>query len=168
MTENEKQPQRRLTVTWDDPKVSARNAAEIGGLEYLQGIADGTIPPPPIALLLGYRIAAVEKGRAEFTLTPAEYLYNPFATLHGGIAATLLDTAMTAAVLSCLPKGAGGTTLEIKVNYLRPVSDRTGPVRAIAEAVHLGRQTATAQGRLIDGRDKWYAHAIATFMILKG
>ena len=104
------------TLTWEDPKISARDTGSISGIDYLRAIKNGQIESPPVAKLVGYRIADVESGRAIFTLTPAEYHYNSFATVHGGIASTILDTTMTAAVLSTFPVGVGCSTLEIKVN----------------------------------------------------
>src|SRR5512140_1305501 len=105
MSANENQHRRVRTITWEDPKANARNAMSISGLDYLRSIKDGKIKPPPAAMLLGYRIIEIDFGRTVFELDPAEYLYNPFASVHGGIITTLLDTAMTAAILSTLPIG---------------------------------------------------------------
>ena len=153
------------TVTWDDPASSARDARAIGGLEYLEGIRTGKVSPPPVARLVGYRIRDVEPGSAVFELEPAEYHYNPFRTVHGGIATTLLDTAMTAAVLSTLPKGLACSTLEIKVNFIRPITAKTGLVRSEARAIHVGKRVATAEARILDDRQDLFAHAVSTFAI---
>jgi uncharacterized protein (TIGR00369 family) len=157
--------QRIHTITWEDPKISARDAASISGLDYLRSIKDGRIKPPPIAMLIGYRIQEVDEGSAIFELEPAEYDYNPFATVHGGVASTLLDTAMTAAVLSTLPVGLNCSTVEFKVNFIRPINSKTGRVRCKAEMIHMGSRIATAEGRVIDNKDKLYAHAVSTFMV---
>ena len=100
-----KTTERIRTITWDDPKTSARDAQSISGLDYLRAIKMGKVSPPPIARLVGYKISEIERGHAVFELEPGEYHFNPFATVHGGIASTLLDTTMTAAVLSTLSKG---------------------------------------------------------------
>ena len=117
---------RTRTIVWKNPTHSSRDAANISGFDYLCAIRDGNITPPPVAKLIGYRIVDVEQGRAIFELEPGEYHYNPFSTVHGGMITTLLDTAMTAAVMSTIPKGQGCATLEIKTNFIRPVTLETG------------------------------------------
>jgi uncharacterized protein (TIGR00369 family) len=159
--------ERTHTVTWEDPKISARDTGSISGIDYLRAIRDGRIEPPPVAKLVGYKIVDVDTGRAVFKLKPAEYHYNPFATVHGGIASTLLDTTMTAAVLSTLPVGLGCSTLEIKVNYIRPITVNTGEINCHAKTIHVGSRVATAEGKLMDSQNKLYAHAISTCMIFK-
>ena len=166
MSKQSKEVNQRIhTITWEDPKISSRDATSISGLDYLRAIRMGKIPPPPIANLVGYGITEVERGSAAFELTPAEYHYNPFMTIHGGIASTLLDTTLTAAVLSMLPTGSGCSTLEIKVNFIRPIITETGRITCHARAIHVGKKIATAEGRIIDNQDNLYAHAISTCMI---
>jgi len=165
MPSHSKHRERTHTVVWEDPKISARDATSISGLDYLKRIKDGTISPPPIALLVGYRISEVEEGRAVFMLEPAEYHYNPFSTVHGGIAATLLDTAMAAAVLSTLPTGQACSTLEIKVNYIRPVTQKSGLIRCTGKVIHVGSRIATASGKIFDGNEKLVAHGMSTCVI---
>jgi uncharacterized protein (TIGR00369 family) len=150
------------TVTWEDPRASRRDAAAVSGLDYLVAVKEGRTPPPPAARLLGYRIREVEPGRAVFELDPAECHYNPFATVHGGIMATVLDSAMTAAVLSTLAAGTACATLEMKVNFVRAVKAERGSLRCEATVIHLGASIATAEGRLLDGRGKLCAHAVST------
>lgn len=157
--------ERVRTVTWEDPQVSRRDAAAISGFDYLAAIRDGRIPQPPAARLLGYRLAELERGRAVFELEPAEHHYNPFATVHGGITATLLDSAMTAAVLSTLRVGLACSTLEMKVNFVRPIGGGVGVVRAEGKVLHLGSSIATAEGKLLDRSGKLYAHAVTTCAI---
>jgi uncharacterized protein (TIGR00369 family) len=157
--------QRTHTITWDDPKVSARNAGAISGLDYLRSIRDGHTTPPPIAKLIGYRICEVEEGRAVFELEPAEYHYNPFATVHGGIASTLLDSALTAAILSTLPVGLSCSTVELKTNFIRPITAQTGMVQCVAKKIHIGKRLATAEGQIVDEEGTLYAHAVSTLMI---
>jgi uncharacterized protein (TIGR00369 family) len=154
------------TVTWDDPRVSRRDAAAISGFDYLAAIKDGRIPQPPAARLLGYRLSELERGCVVFELEPAEYHFNPFATVHGGITSTLLDSAMTAAVLSTLRSGLACSTLEIKVNFVRQIADGVGVVRAEGKVIHVGSSIATSEGRLVDRQGKLYAHAVTTCAIV--
>jgi len=162
---NDPETNRVHTVTWEDPQLSRRDAAVISGLDYLLALKEGKIKLPPVAMLVGYRIREVERGRAVFELEPAEYHYNPFATVHGGIMSTVLDSAMTAAVLSTLQIGFGCSTLELKVNFVRPVTGAVGVLRAEGSVIHAGSSIATAEGRLLDGRRKLYAHAVGTCSI---
>jgi uncharacterized protein (TIGR00369 family) len=159
--------QRVHTINWEDPKISVRDATSISGIDYLRSIRDGKTKPPPIAMLVGYRIREVGKGSAVFELEPAEYHYNPFATVHGGIASTLLDSAMTAAILSTLSVGLSCATVEFKVNFIRPITSKTGIVQCKAKMIHVGNRIATAEGRIIDNNEQLYAHAVSTLMIFK-
>lgn len=159
--------ERTRTVSWEDPQVSQRDAAASTGLEYLLAIKDGRIPPPPAARLIGYRISEIDRGRAVFELEAQEYLYNPFATVHGGILATLLDSATTAAVLSMLPVDVSCATLEMKVNFVRPVTAKSGTVHAECEVLHLGATVATAEGKILDGKGRLCAHGLATCSIFR-
>ena len=160
-------PKRTRTIQWEDPQISSRDTKNISGLDYLCAIRDGRIAPPPAAHLVGYHILNVDTGQAVFELTPSEYHYNPFSTVHGGMLSTLLDTAMTGAVLTLLPPGKACSTLELKINFIRPVSSRTGPVRAKANVIHAGKQVATVEGRLFDANEKLYAHATSTCLIFQ-
>ncbi len=156
---------RSRTITWDDPKTSNRDSQSISGLDYLNSIKSGKISPPPIARLIGYRIAEIEHGHAVFELEPEEFLYNPFATVHGGIASTLLDTTMTAAVLSTLSKGFGCSTLEIKVNFIRPITVESGLMRCEGGVIHSGSRIATAEGKVMNSEGQLCAHGISTCII---
>ena len=158
---------RTRTVTWEDPRALAKSAVGLSGMEYLQKIISGELPPPPIGVLLGFRIAELREGHAVFTVEPAEYHYNPIGVVHGGLAATLLDSAMGCAVHSTLPAGASYTTLEIKVNYLRPISAETGLVRCEANIIHVGGRTAVAEGKILDQQSKLYAHATTTCIVFR-
>jgi len=158
---------RTRTVTWEDPRALAKSAAGLSGLEYLQKIISGEFPPPPIGVLMNFRIAELSEGHAVFLVTPAEFHYNPIGVVHGGVAATLLDSAMGCAIHSTLPAGATYTTLEIKVNYIRAMSSETGPVRCEANAIHVGGRTATAEGKIIDEQGKLYAHGTTTCVIFR-
>ncbi|HEV2764315.1 MAG TPA: PaaI family thioesterase [Pyrinomonadaceae bacterium] len=166
MADDEK-PERTLTVTWEDPRALAEAGRGLSGLEYLKKIVSGELPRPPISALLNFGLAELEEGRAVFTVEPAEYHYNPIGVVHGGLAATLLDSAMGCAVHSALPAGAGYTTLEIKVNFVRPMTAETGPVRCEATLIHLGGRTATAEGRILDAEGRLYAHATTTCLVFR-
>lgn len=157
---------RTHTVTWQDPLPLAQAARTLSGLEFLRAVRDGKLPPAPIQALIGMRLAEVDEGRAVWEFVPAEQHYNPIGTVHAGIAATLLDSAMACAVHSTLPLGKGYTTLEFKLNLVRAVTAQTGPLRASASVTHAGKSTATAEGRLEDGAGKLYAHASTTCLIL--
>ena len=158
---------RSRTITGHDPVATAARALELSGLEYLQAIAAGELPPPPIAALMDMGPVEVEEGRAVFAAEPAEFHYNPIGVVHGGLAATLLDSAMGCAVQTTLPAGEAYTTLEVKVNYVRPMTRETGRVLAEATVVHRGARTATAEGRLVSEADgKLLAHATTTCLIL--
>lgn len=134
-------------------------------LEIFQRMATGDLPAPPISEQLEFKLVAVEKGRVVFSGEPTPDYYNPAGAIHGGYIATLLDSAMSCAVQSTLPAGRAMTTLEFKVNFVRPVFAKTGVVRAEGEVVHAGKQIATADGKLIDADGKLYAHATTTCFI---
>jgi uncharacterized protein (TIGR00369 family) len=145
---------------------TAEMAAEMSGLEALEAIRDGRLPPPPIAELLGFRPLALGHGRAVFEATPDESHYNPIGVVHGGLAATMLDSAMGCAVQTTLPAGSGYTTLELKVNFVKPMTRDTGPVRCEGRVVHGGRTVATAEGRVIaQETGKLLAHGTATCLV---
>jgi len=139
----------------------------MSGFEFLQKIVAGELPQPPLASLMDFQIVELAEGRAVFAVDPAEYHYNPIGVVHGGLAATLLDSAMGCAVHSMLPAGTGYTTLELKVNFIRAMTAETGRVRAEGKLIHLGARTATAEGRVLDESGKLYAHATTTCLILK-
>lgn len=159
---------RSLHVTWEDPAPAAREARRMSGLEYLRAIRDGRFPPPPIARLLGQTLVEIEEGRAVFEITPDEKHYNPIGLVHGGLLATVLDSAMGCAVHSVLPAGTGYSTLEIKVNYTRPALSDTGLLRCEARIVHRGKQTATAEGAVRDAQGRVYAHGTTTCLLVGG
>ena len=137
----------------------------VPGIELLQGMLDGRYPGPPIAELMDFGIAELGPGRAVFTARPGRRHYNPSGTVHGGYAATLLDSAMGCAVHTLVPQGQGFTTLEIKVNYVRPMFDNTGEVRCEAAVINMGKTVATADGKLLDGNGRLIAHGTTTCMI---
>ena len=135
------------------------------GLAFLQALIAGTVPNPPISELLNFYLVEVAKGRAMFEGNPEFRHYNPIGSVHGGIAATLLDSALGCAIFSTLHKGDTWTTLELKLNFVRPMTKDTGPVRAEGRILHRGRTVATSEGDLKDRAGKLYAHATTTCMI---
>jgi uncharacterized protein (TIGR00369 family) len=156
---------RTFNVSWDDPMPPAKRAMAMSGREYLAAMMAGHIPPPPIARLMGFGLAEVGEGHAVFECTPGEQHYNPIGVVHGGLACTLLDSAMGCCVHTLLPAGTGYTTLEVKVNLVRPITTETGLLRCEGRVVHAGRRMATAEGRLLDRSGKLYAHGTTTCMI---
>jgi len=157
--------ERTRTVTWQDPASVGKAALSMAGAAFLRAIAERRLPPPPIATLMGFDIEEVGEGRVVFAVEPQEYHYNPIGMVHGGLAATLLDSAMGCAVHSLLPEGRAYTTLELKVNYIRALKHDTGRVQAIGKVIHLGGKVATAEGSLIDGAGKLYAHGTTTCLL---
>jgi len=162
---NKPESPRQRTITWQDPMITAKAATVMEGLAYLQAIKNGVLPPPPIAQLLGYTLSEIEVGRAVFELDPAEYHYNPIGMVHGGVASTVLDSAMACAIHTTLPVGKVYTTLEFKVNFIRPITTKTGRVRCVAEIIHTGQRVGTAQAKILDSQGRLYAHATTTCMI---
>lgn len=145
----------------------ARLARDYDGVEFLEAIRTGQLPPPPIAELLGFEIVEVEPGKVTFALDPAQKHYNPIGTVHGGVTATLLDTVMGCALHSLLPAGAGYTTSDISVRYVRPITLDTGRVLATGTVLHKGRRTATAEARLVDeATGRLLAHSTSTLQVL--
>lgn len=135
---------------------------ETSSLEVFEQMIAGKLPQPPIAKTLDFRLAKIEKGRAEFVGRSKADYYNPLGTTHGGYIATLLDSAMGCAIQSTLPAGKGSTSLEFKVNFVRPVFEKTGTLTAVGEIINAGKQIVTAEAKLIDDADKLYAHATTT------
>ncbi len=158
---------RTRSFSWDDPAAAATAATALSGLEYIRAIAGGSAPPPPFARTLDFAIAEVEPGRVVFAMEPAEWMYNPLGSVHGGIAAAILDSCMGCAVHTTLEPGVGFTTADLQVRYVRAMSDATGRVLAEGRIVHRGRRTATAEGRLFTESDeKLIAHATTGCLIL--
>lgn len=135
------------------------------GLDFLRGIIEGRHPAPPIAATLGFRLAEVAHGRAVFEGVPERRHYNPIGTVHGGYAATLLDSCMGCAVHATLDAGQGYTTLEFKVSLVRPITEATGAVRAEGQVLSAGRRAATAEGRLVDAAGRLLAHGTTSCLI---
>ena len=137
----------------------------MSGLDFLNGIVDGSLPPPPMAATLGFHLAEASLGRVVFEGVPEFRHYNPIGSVHGGFAATLLDSALGCSIFSTLSKGETWTTLELKLNFVRGLTKDTGPVRAEGRVIHRGRSVATSEGDVRDRDGKLYAHATTTCMI---
>ena len=159
---------RSLSLEWADPAALAAAGRAMTGIDFLRAMRDGDLPPPPIAVLLGFRLTEVEPGHVVFECTPGEQHYNPIGVVHGGLAMTLLDSAMGCCVQTRVPAGSGYTTLEAKTNLVRAITDKTGRLRAIGKVVHIGSRIATAEGHLEDASGKLYAHASTTCIVLNG
>jgi uncharacterized protein (TIGR00369 family) len=159
---------RTRSVTWDDHRHALGSLGRLPGLEYLRQVASGALPPPPMARLMNIRLVEVERGRAVFETSPEEYHYNPLGVVHGGLTATVLDSAMGCSVHSCLEAGDRYTTLEIKVSFLKALTLDAGVVQAVAHVVHMGRSVALAEGRLVGADGTLYAHATSTCLIRRG
>jgi len=157
-----------ITANWSDPEAWARAARERSGLEFLTEMAEGRMPQAPISGMLDFRLASVGKGEAVFELRPSARHYNVIGTLHGGVASTLLDSALSCAVHSTLDRGTLYTTVEVKVNFIRPIDVGTGVMRCEGKVIHVGRRIATAEARLVDAEGALYAHAVGTCAILPG
>ena len=157
---------RRREVSWEDPMVGAALAAGLSGLDYLRAIADGRIPPPPIAVLLGMGITDIQAGRATFSLEVGEHLYNPIGSVHGGVFCTVLDSAMGCAVHSTLDRGQGYTTLELKVNLVKALTVSTPSVQATGQVVSAGRRVVTASGHLTGPDGTLYAHGTTPCLVI--
>jgi uncharacterized protein (TIGR00369 family) len=158
---------RRKTVTWFDPLDAARQGAAMSGIEHLNAIRAGALPPPPIAAHFDFRIVSVEPGEVGFICTPDESAYNPIGLVHGGLVCTLLDSVTGCAVQSTLPAGTGYTSVEIKVNYLRPVHGHTGELHARGWITKPGRRVAFAEGEVRDAGGKLVATASSTCLIME-
>jgi uncharacterized protein (TIGR00369 family) len=158
---------RTRTFTWQDPMPSAQLARERSGMELLQAVKDGTVGAPPIGELLGMSLVEFDHGRAVFAVEPAEWMYNPIGSVHGGIAATLLDSCMGCAIHSTLPAGVGYATSDLQIRYSRGITVETGRIRAEGTVVHAGRRLATAEGRLTEqATGKLLAHATTACVLI--
>ena len=160
-------PKRNRHVAWSDPLALAAAAKSMDGMAFLRAIQSGALPPPPIIALLGINMAEVAPGQVTMVMPAGEYLFNPIGSVHGGALATLLDSVMGCAVQSALPPGKAYTTLEIKVNYLRAMTMRSGAATAIATVRHLGGRTAVAEAEARDDQGRLLATASTTCMVLE-
>jgi uncharacterized protein (TIGR00369 family) len=160
---------RSRTLVWQDPIPTAVAGATMTGMEYMSAVVRGEMPPPPIAVTMRLRPVELEEGRVVFEGEPGEEHYNPIGVVHGGYAATLLDSALGCAVHTTLPAGVGYTSLGLEAKFVRPISRDTGRVLCEAKVLYRGRKQATAEAKLtVAENGKLLAHGVATCMILSG
>ena len=158
-------PARSRTVQWWDPAQTAAQAAGRSGLEFMQALADGKIPPPPIAMLFGMWPTRVERGLAQFEYVPDESAYNPIGVIHGGLICTLADSVAGCAVHTTLDAGIGYTSIDITVNYLRPVTVDSGTLVAVGRVTKPGRRVALAAAEIHDGAGRLVATASSNCLV---
>lgn len=157
---------RSRTLEWSDPVATAAAGAELAGIDYMRALAAGEMPPPPIAVVMSMGPIEIEEGRVVFAGEPGEEHYNPIGMVHGGYAATILDSALGCAVHTTLPAGVGYTSLGLEIKYLRPIMRDTGRVLCEGTVVHRGRRQATAEARLTaEGSGKLLATGTSTLML---
>lgn len=147
--------------------VPADKRREMSGLAFVQGLADGTLPLNTIARTLGYDVTEAANGRVVVTATPNDTHLNPSGTVHGGFAATLLDSCMGLAILSTLEKGLGQTTVEFKISLIRPITPETGLIKAEGVVLNRGRRVGTAEGRITDDKGRLLAHGTTTCLVFE-
>ena len=147
--------------------VSSERLKTLSGLEFVQGLASGTLPLNTIAQTLGYDVVEAESGRVVIRVSPNESHLNPWGTVHGGLTATLLDSCMGLAVQSTLEKGFSSTTLEFKISLVRAITPETGEIRAEGKILNAGRRIGTAEGRVIDKMGRLLAHGTTTCFIFE-
>lgn len=159
--------QRERIYQWDDPMQGAREAMQISGLEYLQAMSDGKFPLPPLLHTLDFIPLELAEGKVSFGFTPQEFHYNPIGTVHGGVVSAILDSAMGCTVHSILPAGIVYTTLELKVNFLKAVTIKSGPLTATGKIIHSGNRTALVEAQLTDEKGTVYAHGVSTCLLVR-
>jgi uncharacterized protein (TIGR00369 family) len=159
---------RTRTISWSDPAESRSRGRHMSGYERLTAMQRGEIAPPPAAALLGMHLDEVDRGRTVFSMLADEVHENPMGTMHGGIVATFVDTAMGCALSSQLAADEGFTTLELKTNFVRAITPATGRIFAEGTVVHSGGRVATTEARVHDAEGNLYAHATSTCLILRG
>ncbi len=158
--------ERTRTYSWEDPLALHGQMAGRSGLEVMQMMASGELPPPPIAETLGFRLVEATRGRAVFECEPAEFHYNPIGIVHAGLAMTLMDSAMGLAFVTTIEAGVGWTTLEFKSNFTRALTADSGVVRCVGTVVHPGRKVATTEARIEDAAGRLCAHGTSTILLL--
>jgi uncharacterized protein (TIGR00369 family) len=164
MTETQ-QVVRSRTFDWSDPAPTAAQVGRTSGLEMLRAMRDGDLPTPPILRLVGGTGMEVEEGKVTVLMPVAEFHYNPLGTVHGGVIATLLDTAAGCTVHSTLPAGVGYTSLDLMTRFVRPVTIESGLLRCEGGIINRGRRTAVAEAHLYDERGKLLAHATSNCLL---
>ncbi|OJX81552.1 MAG: aromatic compound degradation protein PaaI [Leifsonia sp. 71-9] len=157
--------ERQRIVEWEDPAPGVAVMPTLSGLDYLRAMIDGVLPPPPIASLMDMTLVEAAPGTATFVCEPGESHYNPIGTVHGGLVCTLLDSVLGCAVQTTLPQGQGYTSIEIKVNYLRPVLADSGPLTCVGTVTKPGNRVAFADGVVTDAAGKVVATATGSLLV---
>jgi uncharacterized protein (TIGR00369 family) len=157
---------RSKTVTWFDPAATVAAGVGLSGLEFMRALRDGSVPPAPIALLLGMTLVEVDAGVVSFACQPDESVYNPIGVVHGGLVCTLTDSVAGCAVHTTLAAGWGYTSIDITVNYLRPVTLASGPLRATGRVTKPGRRVALAAAEVTDATGRLVATATSNCLVL--
>jgi uncharacterized protein (TIGR00369 family) len=160
-------PTKQRTYEYFTPFIDFASLAELDGLTVMQRVMEREIPPPPITATLGFDLVEIERGKAVFEGTTADWQYNPLGTVHGGWIATVLDSALGCAVHSTLAPAEMYTTIDLQVRFLRPVLATSGKLRAEASSVHAGKRIRTAEARLVGVDGTLYATATASCLVTR-
>jgi uncharacterized protein (TIGR00369 family) len=155
------------TFHWEDTTKGIEAITNISGLDYLNAMQAGTLPLSPLVKTLDFGVDQIERGKVVFSFSPQEFHYNPLGSVHGGVVSALLDSAMGCTLHSFLEAGHGYTTLELKTNFLKAITIKTGLLKATGKILHLGSRTALLEADITDSSGKIYAHGTSTCMILK-
>ena len=158
-------PERSRTVSWHDPSKPAEMGLQMAGIDYIEAMIAGKIPPPPISRLVQMDIVEAEPGRVVFTCTPDESAYNPIGAVHGGLVCTLLDSVAGCALHSTLPQGKGYTSVEIKVSYLKAIRATSGQLTAVGTVVKAGSRVGFTEGVVTDASGAVVATATSTLLV---
>lgn len=154
------------TVTWGDPLITAEATRDLSGREFLERLRDGELPVSPLVAMMGIRGVEVDDGRVVFAAEIDVHLFNGIGIVHGGFAATILDTAIGCAVISKMPRGRTAVTLDLSIRYFKPLTKASGDVRCEGTVINLGRTTATGEGKLYDAAGRLHAHAMSTLALV--
>lgn len=165
MTQTQDAAQRTRTFGWSDPAPATALLGRRSGLDLLLAMSAGELPPPPIMRLIDMAGLTAEEGSVTVTLDPQEFHYNPLGSMHGGVIATLLDTAAGCSVHTTLPVGVGYTSLDLNVKFLRPITLASGRLTCTGAVLQRGRRTALAEARLTDAQGRLAAQAMSSCLI---
>jgi uncharacterized protein (TIGR00369 family) len=166
MTQTQSETRTR-TFSWADPAQHASLLGQRSGLDLMREMVAGTIPPPPIMNLIDLAGMEADEGRVTFYLDPQEFHYNPLGGVHGGVIATMLDSAAGCSVHTTLPAGMGYTSLDLNVKFLRPITVATGRLTCTGAVLQSGRRTALAEARLTDVKGRLLAHATSSCLLFE-
>jgi uncharacterized protein (TIGR00369 family) len=155
------------TFSWRDYKLTMAAARELSGRDYLEAMRRGEFPPPPFVEMLGFTLDEVGDGRVTFSFTPADFMHNGIGVLHGGVAASIFDTAAGCACLTVVPSNKVAVTMDLNVRYFKPLTIHSGVVRCEGQVIHAGRTTVTAEGRLFDASGRLCGHATSTLALVE-